>query len=526
MLLLFVLAAFFQINAPWEWGHNGYNGAAFSQAARNALRHHILGQAQNWCANTPPPPEAIYTHHPLLIHLHIAAHFKLFGESLWAARLVPVLYSVGSLVLVFFMARRWWSDLSAGIATATFALLPITLIYANMIDHEQAGIFWSLAIFDGYLRYLEQLPEKRSWGLLLYIGLAIFMACQWDWPPYYLSFFIAIHLFALILRNWRQARRRLIFFGIGFSAWVLTNFIAFFLWIRSLRGSLEEMGGSFSKRSGSRSGMWSHTLGRLPDMIPTPILVLGVLWLVYFAVRAGRGQARRRDFIPIAFFLAQLLHTLVFQSAAYIHVYWFYWFAPFLAFAIGDLLADIIVGLGDLNRRYQWISGRLLWRVLAVLVLAATILMAVHSARLFMVFRLHGSSPYAFPGPERYRNAMGAWISEHVPREGAVVFHPDIEYRPMFVWYLDRPSIRSGPKNLPEDIHGHAIMAFVAPVGYSSDELKDVPSAVLMDEWRVYDLSGEGLIMTGEWSIHEEPLSLLQAYLRGPNEPLLQWQEQ
>ena len=61
----------------WAWGHNGFNGAAFAQAARNSIRFGVLGQAQYYTGLEPPSPEMMYTHHPMMLHFHLLALYQI-----------------------------------------------------------------------------------------------------------------------------------------------------------------------------------------------------------------------------------------------------------------------------------------------------------------------------------------------------------------------------------------------------------------------------------------------------------------
>ena len=65
----FAAASLYGIGGQWQFGHNGYNGAAFVNAARNSLRFGIIGQAQLYSGFTAPTAEDLYTHHPMMMSI-------------------------------------------------------------------------------------------------------------------------------------------------------------------------------------------------------------------------------------------------------------------------------------------------------------------------------------------------------------------------------------------------------------------------------------------------------------------------
>src|SRR5690606_7035628 len=107
---------------------------------------------------------------------------------------------------------------------------PLHAIFANMIDHEQGSIFWCLLFVHQYLRWLEGKRPLHLVGCML----AVTMAVQFDWPGYYIAFFVAVHAFVHgIVRGHsdRFWKREWSFVAI-FSVVVLANFAAFagFIW--------------------------------------------------------------------------------------------------------------------------------------------------------------------------------------------------------------------------------------------------------------------------------------------------------
>lgn len=61
VLAFFLAVCLHGIADYWAWGHNGFMGAWFDQAARNTLRFGTLGQAVYHTGIAPPPAHGIPT---------------------------------------------------------------------------------------------------------------------------------------------------------------------------------------------------------------------------------------------------------------------------------------------------------------------------------------------------------------------------------------------------------------------------------------------------------------------------------
>jgi hypothetical protein len=433
----FVAVALHGLGNAWQWGHNGYNGAAFMQGARNSLRFHVFGQALYYTGLVRPPPESIYTHHPMMLHFHLIAAQALLGTQEWVGRLVPAIYSVLGLAMLVLLARRTAGRAVAVTTAALYALTPLHLIFANMIDHEQACIFWTLAMLYGYLRWVQ--AGTRRW--LAACLLALTVAMQWDWAAYYFAFFVALHALWTGLargRPWLRWRREYTFLLV-FSAVVLVNAGAFFLWIKSVRGGLTEMGSAFTGRSSSPDAYFERLWQRSLDLQGPLLLSLLAAWLPLQVWRILKRQANFLDFVAVSFLAAQMIHSLVFKQAGFIHCYWTYYAGP--AIAIGGALV-----LVTLARTMASVFADLpphITRLAFGLVLAAALVPVQTNmawARLQWGFAT-GSATYVVPYDSQLDEmAFARAVASRHPRQTVkYLIHGSIQSRIELEWYLDAP---------------------------------------------------------------------------------------
>ncbi len=359
IILLQAAFAIHGIDNFWQTGHNGYNGAAYHQAARNSLRFgYIFPDQYSRDYKKRVPNKTLYTHAPLGLHAHITASVWLFGDSHRSVRLVPAVNGLLATIALLVVVWRLWSRLHAAVAGAIFVLLPINHSFANMVNHSTGFIFWSLVTLACYLRWAKSAgrengssESKRTgffrsdyWSLAAVFGASL-MAMFWDWPAYYVMFAIAVHWLYLSYDN---AHRRLgHIFGLNrehvalalFSLFVLANFIAFFICVRSVVGNFNEVFASINMRTypmaGDTKKLWTNTL---KPVFSTPLIALGLSWIFGFVVRHARKKSRYRDLVPIAFFFAGCLHILLFKRTAVIHMYWPWPLNPFIAIASASVL--------------------------------------------------------------------------------------------------------------------------------------------------------------------------------------------
>ncbi len=449
---LYLAACLHEAFGPFLVGHDGFNGAAFSQAARNSLRFGVLQQVQYYSGFESPPLSEVYTNHPMLLHIHLMGLFSVLGDEPWVARLVPITYSVGLFLLIHrIVARR--AGAAAGAAAVTlWALTPLHTIFANMVNHEQGSLFWCLLLLDRYHTRHQTLDDPkalaaREWPIHLAVGCAM----QFDWVGYYLAAFIGLH--ALRHAIWptpggaaatRSLGRRLGFLA-RFSATVLLNATLFFGWIAWLRGGLGAMVTAFQQRSASSPGYLDVLLDRSLDLYGPLLLALAAGVVLRLAVRLVRGRFDGLDFITLGFAFAQVIHSTVFQNAGAIHSYWTYSAGPGLAIGGACLVRDFALAAS----RGNWPLGR---GATTSLVAVAVCVQAVWAVGAHLRGHADHRGSYLPPTPDEYLETRWAeGLSQRFGRDGTCyLVHPSAERAVHLRYLLDAP-LMPGARHLSSD---------------------------------------------------------------------------
>ncbi|KPK17014.1 MAG: hypothetical protein AMJ62_03105 [Myxococcales bacterium SG8_38] len=472
ILALQVFLAVLGIADQWTRGHNGWNGAAYHNAARNTLRWDVLFPLQYETANVPPRREQLYTHAPLGLHLHNVASLALLGDRELSIRFVAGFWSVAALCMLFAVVKRLWDNIHALAASAVYVALPINAIYTNMANHSAGFIFWSLLALFLYVR-ASRAPTWPWPGFVSFLG-SFAIAASWDWPAYYVASCIAVHwAWASWRREPQTAPGSLLQLGV-FCAWVLLLFVGHFVLVEALTGNLDELTGTFNaRRALSWTRFRTHLLVVPELMFTLPVLALCAGWLIAWLIRLYRGAARPRDLVPIAFLVAGLIHYWTFRWSAIVHSYWAWPTLP----AVGIMVASSLIDAG------RWIRGKA--GIAPSLALALLLVpLGIRVAQIVPQGRYVGGSMWFFTPvrgemdtydsgrPElRFAERVRAWTN----RDTGVQLHTSLKSRrlePRFDVTLDRVTHRwsQNPRSDIPNEQGAAGWVFVAAVDAFTEE--------------------------------------------------------
>lgn len=317
LLTLFIVGR--NLDKPF-FGIHDWNGARYGNIARNFLRYGLLkthfGQVEN-SGEVKPLEFQYYTHFPPLLPIVISISYKFLGVKEWATRLIPLLATAGTIVLLFLIGRtifNWQVGLTASLlALAT----PMVRYFGKNPVHEPLAVFFAALAFFGCSQVLTR---KESGWLLIYLGVAL--ASLTNWSGVFLSLVIS-----LILAR-RVGLRKIVFI------WSIPVIIAliFFGHVYLLTGSfwgggLKEallqrtsIGGQASLTPFSfwqfldRLRLWSSTLFTI-SLIASA--ALGALFLF----RKGNMVQKR---LAVGIFIYSALYSLVFPNATFIHSYFIF----------------------------------------------------------------------------------------------------------------------------------------------------------------------------------------------------------
>ncbi|NQU10455.1 glycosyltransferase family 39 protein [bacterium] len=316
------------IHRPWI-NYADFNGAVWSQSAHNNLR---AGWRTTWGVPTgfhfgplPIPPRGYYTHHPPLLPWLVTAAFAVFGEHEWAARVVPVSFSLLTAVLLWWLVRSCVNARAATLAVAVLAALPMELHFAPMVNHEPLVLLWMI----GMLVCLRQaqLTSQGRWVAGL-CGCA-FLGMWTGWHTY----MFAVPLgFVLLMRPSRLEKQA----GLGLLALAVLSAVLFLLHIRLGRpDAWQDLLAAlrFRLSSTDQAGMgypWSQWAAKVGGSLWTTIPAAAWLLAAGGFLQLFRTEGMRwLAWASAGIFLVTACYVVGFRNASYIHAYApFYFIGP------------------------------------------------------------------------------------------------------------------------------------------------------------------------------------------------------
>jgi len=141
--------------------------------------------------------------------LPVAASYALLGISEATTALVPLLASVASAVLLFFIARRQFGLAAGVIAAVLLASFPLSIRYGSILVPETVAEFYILAAVCLYLRACESGRPATATAAGVMLGVAYLTG--------ELAFFVAL---AVLMEAAWQRRWRLVF-AMAFGSFVV-----------------------------------------------------------------------------------------------------------------------------------------------------------------------------------------------------------------------------------------------------------------------------------------------------------------
>jgi 4-amino-4-deoxy-L-arabinose transferase-like glycosyltransferase len=193
----------------WTGGHNAWGGAFYGNIARNFVRYGYWTTAFAPVVNSgmvDPSQFNFYYHHPPMTMWLTSVSFLAFGVHEWSARLVPLIFSLLTMALVFEFARSAYGNGVALCALAVMAVLPADAYYATHVDpNSSVSIFFTALAVEGYRRWLSS-EQGRDYGIMF---VAIVLGCMTGWftyliiPPIFAHFWL-IHRAAKSRGMWTR----------------------------------------------------------------------------------------------------------------------------------------------------------------------------------------------------------------------------------------------------------------------------------------------------------------------------------
>ena len=333
----------------WEFagpvlgGHFAVVGAR-GIIADNFLTWNIMSPVRSY-SFTAPQGTDVYAHHPWGTFWILGACRYLFGRHDWIPRIYPVVMSTLMPGLLFVFGRSVWGTIPGALCALGWAVLPITLSFAQFPGFEVPVIFGCIWVSWAVVRFRQ--TAKLRWGILAILGIVF--AAHTDWTAS-LYIFLVCGLAVLLLafappRSLQDVppRRALRFWVLGVMAVLLC--LLFYIRAFDKLGLTQEWLRSAEFRSTCHELPFKQVLLGRRFWLETMFTKLGIVVMLLGAcVMLLRLLLTRRfeEWLPLLLLFVTSVHYFYFKNAADIHIYWPLPFAAHFALSLGAIGAGLL----------------------------------------------------------------------------------------------------------------------------------------------------------------------------------------
>jgi len=222
VLILALFLRLYKIDLPLA-DHHSWRQADTAAVARNFIKegwNFFQPKIDNFTPLHPGQPndQRLFLVEPPIYNSLVAGIYKLLGVSEKWARLVSVIFSLGSMVFLYLLGAYFFNDKTGLFAALFFAILPYNIFYSRVILPEPMIIFLCLGMLFFAIKWLE------SDSALYYLLFIIFSAVSFTQKVFPL--FLNLPLFYLIWRkfSWRLIKQRKLYL------WAILAFGPFLIW--------------------------------------------------------------------------------------------------------------------------------------------------------------------------------------------------------------------------------------------------------------------------------------------------------
>ena len=407
--ILILCSALLMVNITQPWvGLDANSGVKRSIEAKNYLRYGFLnlkfGQANTYHQVSDLKDLTYYMHHPPLTSISIAVSFYLFGVSEFSYRLILILFTLCSVLLVYTIARRSYGVRTALLAAFIFSVMPVTTFYGRSNFEPLTQMLLLLSV----MLYLRWFDDRRPGKFYLFLAIYA-ISLLTDWPVYFLGLLIPLHFFLAEKKNFfRQPKIILVPLTTiaGFALFLYYCYLVqpqaiqdFLLQLKIYLGAVRDPELLSRLRQSSAHG------GELIDFTAIqftrvlfnnfllfflyPVLVLSAFGFCRLIINAFTGKDR--DLATWILLALPVIYCTLFYRSIFIHSIWLFYFAPPLAL-LAAVAIDGIFGRDALKDGTP-MPGRMAWPYLFCIVLI--FLPAVYNLK-----EMHGMQRKVLPGDQ------------------------------------------------------------------------------------------------------------------------------
>ena len=310
-------------------GRHDFCTAWVTSVARNHVRYGLTTTGLLMVTNNAQVPSDwlwFYTSHPPLMPTFVATLFTIVGVEPWAARLPFILFTLGSIVLVYLLGLQVGGRGVGLFAAFVFAVMPMTAYFGRVANFEPPTAFFILLAVLTYTAW----QRTRRGSALIATAAAVAIAALIDWPGYYLAALLPLHHLVTSLprkREWKFALLPVLVILLFALQLALTQAVAG-------NGGMNQLVNKFLLRTAANAGpefSWtgfaSRQVGGAAAFFTLPVLFLALTG----AWSWTRARHWADDGAIVILLAVGVLNVVLFPHGAFAHDFWLYYCAAPIA---------------------------------------------------------------------------------------------------------------------------------------------------------------------------------------------------
>jgi hypothetical protein len=336
-IVLFVFYITKDIAIPYV-GPNATNFTVYSLIAHNFNKFGYLQTKLTPLISVSsdyPKNPSYFFHHPTLLSFSQSLLFKIFGEEFWVGRLTVILYSLGSLFLVYLIGKKLLDKKYALLSLLTFSIIPASTLFGKMIGQEPLVLFFCLLALTFSLDFLK--TNKNIYFIFTIFSLILGICSDWPAVIFSLSLF-------LIYKHSKKTKQ-----GIYLILASLITLGVFLIYIYIFNNGFADLRSALLARgfTGLLSIkfwpiLWITALISRIFIYFNPLIVIGSLFFIWEMYKLKFKKIKRQNIVILSLLIFGVLHLCLYMQASFSHLYLIYYLLPFITFAFSLFIYKLL----------------------------------------------------------------------------------------------------------------------------------------------------------------------------------------
>lgn len=314
-------------------GHHDYNSVWHATAAMNQDRYGLLKTkfaSLMTSDNLPTQNFTFYTHYPPLVPIFLYLSFKVFGISHLSVRIVPAIFALATIYLIYKTGARFFSQNVGLLAAALSAVVPMLVYFSTIPTHDLFVMPFILLSIIFYFDFFAK-PDRKNF---LKLATSLILAHLTHWTGYYVTPLLFLH-FLLFSKNIKKFALASFFPLLSLSMFFLH--LAHTVWLTGspVGGGLVEIFlGRLNLRDQpqgySALNFFKLQARYLVVYYTRPLLLFSTLATFWLLAQIYKRKITQRVSLLVMLGIFGASHALIFKNISFIHDYIIISMLPFI----------------------------------------------------------------------------------------------------------------------------------------------------------------------------------------------------